>query len=416
MRASKVDIRGFGALFLIVVVSACGVPAESTASSVVVTEADSVGVRTVTISGDLGELPEWSLSLEPVAEIRGDEEPFLGTVGEVLLLGDGRVLVEDDQGAALYAFDGAGFELWGGEGDGPGEFRNITSLSTISGDTSVAYDRRHNRISVFDPDGVLTRTVSVDAEIGADGAIASAAWALNGDRFVLAAASPRRPDLSRESIEFDRREVLLYPLGRSGELDGEPLAFEGGYSISARGMIVVAPFANVPVLAPGPGYLAFGSATTYDIHFVSPELKPMSRLRWSGWDRPLSPDVVEEARNAVEPRLAQLRERTPETADLISEAMFGEQFLPDRLPALSAMLIDDESRMWVSAFRASADQWSQSRAWHVVGPSGRPLAQVILPDNSRLVAMRGRRVALVVRDELDVEHVRLYELVYGDAS
>jgi hypothetical protein len=34
-----------------------------------------------------------------------------------------------------------------------------------------------------------------------------------------------------------------------------------------------------------------------------------------------------------------------------------------------------------------------------------------LPTQARLVAARGNQIALVVRDTLDVEHVRVYDLV-----
>src|SRR5688500_12492508 len=93
-------------------------------SGVRFTESDSAGITVVRIAGSVQDRPLWDLGPAPVTEISGNAAPFLGAVGEVELLSDGRLLVEDNQTAELRLFDAAGAEvrLLGGRGNGPGEF------------------------------------------------------------------------------------------------------------------------------------------------------------------------------------------------------------------------------------------------------------------------------------------------------
>lgn len=56
------------------------------------------------------------------------------------------------------------------------------------------------------------------------------------------------------------------------------------------------------------------------------------------------------------------------------------------------------------------DAWHQEHAWHVLRPDGSPLARVTLASNSRIAAVGDARVAVVVRDSLDVEHVQVLAL------
>jgi len=43
----------------------------------------------------------------------------------------------------------------GGDGEGPGEFRAITSFLTVRGDTLTVYDTRLGRLTVLDPRGAV---------------------------------------------------------------------------------------------------------------------------------------------------------------------------------------------------------------------------------------------------------------------
>lgn len=391
---------------------ACGSPAELPATSVTVQESDSAGIAIVEISGQVDDLPTWAATGAPTVEVRGDAAPFIGRVGQVALLGDGRLIVEDDQAKTLYSVDadGAAFALLGSEGDGPGEFRDISALSVTQGDTVFAFDRRHLRFTVIDPTGSVVRTVALEAY--EDGTTIRRGWSLGASHWITHTTTPLAVEDSPGTIQRDQRDVVLNALDESGAVIGMQAPFEGGYTIrgiiNGRGIIIVAPFANTPIVAPGPGFMVHGSAVHYDLVVSSTALTPTRIVRWNGWRKPVSDALLESSRAQAAERFGDLDPSNPETTQLVVDAMFTESLLPDRLPALGGAFVDELGQIWVSAFRPSTDPWSQSEAWHVLSPQGTPLAKVRLPERSRLVAVRSDRVALVSLDDLDVEQVQVF--------
>jgi hypothetical protein len=58
-------------------------------------------------------------------------------------------------------------------------------------------------------------------------------------------------------------------------------------------------------------------------------------------------------------------------------------------------------------------QWRQGDIWHVLDSDGSPIARLQLPTRTRLLDVRSDRVAVVTRDEFDVEHVRVFAINRG---
>lgn len=410
------DFRALISVWLLLLASGCSDRPVSADAVPVATQSDSAGVSVVTITGTISKLPTWQLTT-PLIEVLGDSAPFIGSVGEVAILSDGRLLIEDDQSAELYimAEDGASLRRLAGAGSGPGEFQDVTTLTVSAADTVFAYDRALNRISVFAPGGVFVTSVSVDHQIGEDRARAVAAWAFDSDHFLLQRESPLDAPESPGENWRAQRDALLFLLDGSGRTDGAPLRFQGGYQIRTPQTIIVAPFANVPIVAVGPNRVVRGSGLKYELFVHSPALDLLRVIRWPG-GRPLVTDsVLTRARLAAEEIFEDVRQSNPEAVETIIAAMFSSDFLPDTLPALGSAIIDDQNRIWVSQFRPATDPWAQSHAWHVLGPEGAPLARVMLPPQARLAAVRGDRIVLVEFNELDVQHVRAYELLKGEA-
>jgi hypothetical protein len=284
-----------------------------------------------------------------------------------------------------------------------------------SADTTYAYDRRHNRFTVFGPRGNLLRTVSITPSLVSDGGTARRAWALDPNQLLVQVTSPLVVTDTPETIQRDQRDVLLYDLNGAGEATDSVLRFRGGYTIRGvirgRGIIIVAPFANVPIVAPGQEYVVHGSGIEYELVVSAPNLSPTLMIRWAGWTQPLSEELMRSTREQAESQFADIRATNPESADLIVEAMFTEALLPAVLPALRSALVDDQGRIWVSKFRPSTDPWNQQDSWHVLAADGRPLARVQLPPRARLVAVRGNGIGLAVIDDLDVQHLRVFSLL-----
>ena len=382
-----------------------------------VTEVDSGGVVIVTISGDPSDLPVWRLSESPVLEISGDAPPYLGRIGEVAFLSDGSLLVEDDQTDEVRLFDSAGTEgrLIGGPGSGPGEFQNLTELTVTPGDTAYAYDRRLYRISVFDPDGDLVKTVSLTREDGGRSTLAMDAWAFDSGKLLLHRLSAWDSLNPAPLPRRDQRDVVLFALDSAGVVEAEPIRFTGGYSVEFEQGDAGSPFANQPIIAVGGGRVVHGSGLDYELTVRTPDLVPERIVRWGGWQEPLTEDRLRTVRNAFEKDWEELRSERPDLVESLLGALFSPNVLPEMLPALGPVFLDESGRIWVSRFRTTTESWNQEDVWHVLDPAGHPLARVLLPSESRLSACLRDRVALVMRDSLDVESLRVFRILETDA-
>jgi hypothetical protein len=381
-----------------------------------VTEVDSGGVAIVTISGDPSSLPVWTLSDSPVLEISGDAAPYLGSIGEVEFLSDGSLLVEDSQTRELHLFDSAGTvkRLVGGAGSGPGEFQNLTEMTVTPGDTVFTYDRRLYRVSVFGPMGELVRTLTLTREDGGRSTLAMDVWALDSQHLLLhrlsawdslnAAPLPRR----------DQRDVVLFSLDSVGAVRGEPIRFPGGYSVEFEQGDAGSPFANEPIIAVGGGRIVHGSGLAYELTVSTPDLVPERIVRWGGWQKPLTEDVLNAVRGAFGVGWEELRAERPDLVESLMDALFSPNVLPELLPALGPVFLDESGRIWVSRFRPTTDLWNQEDSWHILDEGGRPLARVPLPPKARLAACRRDLVALIMRDSLDVESLRVFRLTQED--
>jgi len=105
-------------------------------------------------SGQASFEPVEALDLELVSSVRliESEQTALGRIVG-LVVGDGGVFVGDALRSEVVVFDRSGGYLRtiGRQGDGPGEFRRVSSLFMVRGELWV-YDVRAARISRFDPE------------------------------------------------------------------------------------------------------------------------------------------------------------------------------------------------------------------------------------------------------------------------
>ncbi len=396
----------------LVSLAACSNGAE-TSHAVQVTESDSAGVTIVTIWGEVSDLPLWRLADLPDLEISGAAAPYLSSIGQVAFRSDGTVLVEDDQSDELRLFDAAGGvkRLIGGAGQGPGEFQRLTTLTVTGGDTAYAYDRRLRRVSIFDPDGKLVRTFPVSYEDGGYNTIPFDVWAVDSEHLVLHRLSPYDSASTAPRPRRDQRDVVLFALDGAGRVRESSIRFTGGYSIDVDNGDLRAPFANRPFIAVSAGRIVHGSAVDYELTVSSPDLQPVRIVRWDGWGEPFTDEAIQEVRNLVEATWKDFPEAPPDLVRSIIEDTFSPNVLPQFLPALGNVVLDENGRFWVSAFRPPLDLWNEAGAWHILDPSGHPLARVRLPMNARIAAVRQNRVALIMRDSLDVEHLRVFRLL-----
>ncbi len=401
-------------LATLLVGAGCAGQPDEIASGLGVSRADSSGIEVVTIDGSVGDLPVWALDTTASWVISGDAPPYLGSVGEVSFLSDGSLLVEDNQTSELRRFgpDGS-HSLIGGRGEGPGEFQGITTLSVTPGDTFFVFDLRVDRVSAFLPDGGLITTFTLPGEDGGLGTIPLDAWGLDGDHIAVYRLGPYDAANPAPHPRRDQRDAVVNLLDGAGGPRGPRLTFRGGYSAEFEFGDGRAPFSNRPAVAVRSGRLAYTSGLTYEIVVTDRNLVPSRVIRWPGWSRPLTPESIQETRDSMDVALAPMRAARPDLAEGFMDATFSPNVLPDTLPALGELVLEDDRTLWVSRFEPTTVPWQQTDLWHVLDPSGQPLARVALPPHARLVAASRDRVALVMRDELEVEHVRVFRLLRG---
>lgn len=406
----------------------CGEPAREPAivEDVAVSTADSAGLRVVTITGSVAGLPEWTLSETPLTEISGNAAPFLGSVGEVALLGDQQLVVQDRMSAEmrLFAADGEVLRVLGGRGDGPGEFQVVTQLSVTSGDTVHAFDSRLSRISSFAPDGALSTTIAVPGEqFAGPGTFARDAWVLDSERILEYGLRLGQDEAMRPTDQARRvvRNGIIQVISRDGTQPASPVELPGEFYVVGDGYIAPSPFSNHPFAAVDANRILYGSGRTYELQVRDFDLQPLMVVRWLGWEAAATDSVVDAVRSSM---MAGLEEERPRVGDDVValyrkmiEDLSTSPALPDTLPALASALLDDDGRIWVARFRppddfllaitGSTEQWHQEDVWHVLDPDGEPLARIRIPPETRLLAVRSDRVVVVTRDALNVESVRV---------
>lgn len=418
--------KGFCRTALLAAVSAlsCQVDAPESAGpagDVLVRTADSAGIHVVEIRGPVEALREWHLEETPLAAIDGNSPPHIGSVGAAAITTDGGVLVYDRQRNELYAFNTVGGEprLLAGPGDGPDELGALERLVVRPSGHIHAFDRRHNRISIFGPDGVFQEVLSVSPFFGSPGTSIRHAWLTRPDQ-VLRYGVVLQEETPAARGSRSVRDRIVQVGSPDGADPGASVRFAGEFVVRGQMGEIGSPFSNHPFVAVGDDRVVHGSGSTYDLTVSDLDLRPSIVIRWSDWQQVSAASVVESVRGPMNASLSDLRAVNPSAADQLLEDVLNDGALPEMLPALGSVLIDDAGRIWVSRFELTRDlristtegyePWNQVDVWHVLGPDGLPMARVTLPPDSRLLAVRAGRLLVVTRDELDVEHVRVLQI------
>lgn len=92
----------------------------------------------------------------------------------------------------------------------------------------------------------------------------------------------------------------------------------------------------------------------------------------------------------------------------MQERIFAEMSFPATMPAYSRVLVDAAGNLWVAEYRRPGDDLPR---WTVFDLDGRMLGTIDMPQGFSPSEIGSDYVLGTIRDELDVERVRLYELV-----
>jgi hypothetical protein len=363
----------------------------------------------------------------------GGAEDRFGWVAAGARLSDGRIAVFDAMADELRYYDRRGrfVARTGGPGGGPGEYRAVTWMRRLAGDSLVLHDMMAQRLTVLTPDGTVARTVSV-ATASAGRAATPAVPTLRDGRVVmprsdrhrpvgvfddgslLAIADPSPPPadgrVARDTVAY----VRLAPDGTVrdtiGRFPGDELQMTT--EIGARGAFRVSigspPFARSTHVAVDDDGFWVGTADRFEIGRYDTAGRLVRLVR-----RPVAPPRVTDADVASGKR----RDvgNTPASGGAGAglrravEARWQRAAIPTTMPAHGPLEVGG-GRLWV---RETAPPDAAGSRWVAFRSDGVMLGSVVLPARFRVLEFGADHVLGVRRDDLDVQQVELYALRRG---
>lgn len=406
--AARVPLSGPApALALVLAIALAGCAADAPRANLVA-ERDSVGIPIVeNAEPRQGSVAEWTIDDEPLLEIGvldGNPAEQFFRVASTRRLSDGRIVVADGGSGELRIFDAEGRHLatGGGQGDGPGEFRNLSRVHRLSGDTILAWDLGLRRISIFDSDARFLHSVPLS---GADGGSMTLVDVLE-DGTVLAIVSQPLPAgsvITDGLIGDSALHVRVDP--RSARVDTVgwlPITQSMIKTTSSGGQLMSVQVWRLPFLRTAyigaAGERVFAATNDrYEIALRDADGELTRIVRRAARREPFTEDYAREhflgQRNPEDVDPAELRDVYPGVPR------------PDHLPVLRGVRVDATGHIWVERFRWPRDD---QPVWDVFDSEGRLAAVVRTPPGLRVDEIGADYLVGVWRDELDVERVRVY--------
>ncbi len=373
------------------------------------TVTDSAGVRIV----DLGDAPldiieQLTVAPEPDLVIRSREDDassvFSG-VRDVEVLPQGRIAVANGSGNEILVFDSSGerVAVWGGAGDGPGEFRSLELLAFLTPDSLAAGDRGLRRVTVLDAVGRYVRSFgTADAVDRASNPIPPRPMGLLADGSVVGAVYSRpdpvegaaRPAVEIVAIAADGGSA--YPVGTWPSDEVAMFEKDGVLEVTQ------APFGRRLHIATASDGVWIADDDRWEARKYSPggELRMVVRSSVSPvavTDQLIEALLRERYRDAVEgPALEELKQDVREIVRHTTAPSFG------------AIVGTADGGVAVAEFGLG----TAARMWITVRPNG-TAAVVELPAGLDVKRWGPDWVIGVARDELDREEIHRYRILAG---
>jgi hypothetical protein len=382
---------------LLALTSACDRPATE-ADPDPVSVVDSAGVREVSFP-TLADLDVEERIVHERFELGVREGTELFRVVSARLLPGGTLVVGNAGTHEILRVDEAGelFGRLGRQGEGPGEFSDITTLMPGSADTLVVYDVRLGRLTTFDEVGNLvgTREMNppsrvVDLEpltLDPDGRVLS----VFGDARFFAASGTRRDTTPLLVIDTASRADTL---GFWPNAEWAFGSFDGG------SMRLPVGFGRALFASGRDGRALLGSSDALDVVLLDMAGDTLVRIRQTEPNRTVPAEDLARWRSE---RLADVpEERAERIREVMADAPYHETY-----PAFEGLLLDADGRIWIG----HAPPWGAAeKTWTVFGTDARPAWTLALPASAEVLDARGSRVVVLHRDEFGVEIIRVYDV------
>ncbi len=395
----------FWSIMIPITLTGCGGGDNSSAAVV----RDSAGITIVENAGGIWEDGErWLASTEHtvnIGVIDGPAEYQLYRVTDILCLTDGRIVVAASNELRFYNANGEYLSTSGREGEGPGEFQRLGWVSKWHGDSLVAFDWGQSRVSLLDDHGEFGRSFRIEPEGDFFFVMGEGAFA---DGTILVKA----PHNFRGGIEDgpNRNDEELQTYSNTGEFVQSVGDYPGPDQFIQSGrdgenafiMMMSPPFGRRPPLAVYRGHFFTGAQDSYEIerHAQDGALEMLIR-------RNVEPRSVTDADVAayIERELADMDD---ESARQSRRSSYDDMPTPETMPAYGTFVVDDLGNLWVQDYEPDPDDRIN---WSVFNEGGQLLGTVVLASGLNVKQIGDNFVVGVWRDEYDVEHVLMYDLI-----
>ncbi len=349
----------------------------------------------------------FALSEDPVwivGTVDGPDAEMFFRISGGKRMDDGSVVVGVEGTWEIRKFGADGTHLWtaGRRGTGPGEFARLTLLRTCSSDRIHVYDQELVRVTEFSQQGERLSTWQV-AHQGPPPYERVACTPDGRIVYFTAGEFTAEPGIVRWQVP-----VVWTGKGARANLlrenvPGPEKILNGGYWDR--------PWSKELVLGGTREGVWIGTSDDYVLELVAWDGSVIRTLEWSGEDLVATQDDIDQLRDELvhekdeAERNRYLREAWPDY----------EEVLPSALPAYSRLLVLDDGSLWVGRWEGIG--WGVRRLpghpgqrWDVFDPSGKRVREVTVPANMSLLDAGEDWVLVVVRDELNVQRLAVYEL------
>lgn len=364
---------------------------------------------------------EWSMDPVPVVRIGavdGPPEYQLSRVAFAGRLSDGRFVVVDGGSSELRWFSPDGnFQLRaGGRGEGPGEFLRVVSAAVTPQDSVVLYDFRNQRLTWFDAEGVLGRTVRLELHP------AMTLLPFGDGRVVIAEEQPTfnlggaEYNYARDSVRVMVTGGLSQPLDtvmhRAGREAATWVGYTDGRPTGTRQFGL--PFSHPTLVGAVSDQIVLIENDRAELVFFNEAGDAVRLARRTDVNPPsLSATLRQEYVNHAV-RSAAERGAPEQPARAGAEGLL--EVIPEghRVSPSDRMMSDAVSgRVWV---RDYVFDWNAGgpQQWTVHDSLGQALGRVAIPPDFDVMQVGPDFVVGVERDELGVEYVVAYSLESAD--
>ena len=343
----------------------------------------------------------WRVAPEPTVSIGAldGEDPYLFTSApDATRLSDGRIVVVEPGSAELRVFDGtSGTHLatWGGRGEGPGEFSELSRLHPLPGDSIMAWSYLPI-VTVLDSDGDYVRSFRpAPPEDGSLGPRFLRPVAALDDGSILASVYIESADTTVVEV-WDAAGKLLGALGahaaHAPRVTNEFRHFETfGWNLK------LATWGELAIVTP---------SDRYEIRAFEPDGTLGRIIRMEHVRRSPTRGHVEAYIESMV-SMASVNRR-PQIRRQHSAAPVAEYF-----PAFSSVLGDRLGHLWVEEFDVPGEG-EEGVVWAVFDPGGKVLGLVETPEGLEIYEIGEDYLLGRVEGELGVDYIQLWALNRGD--